>query len=512
MGMEHRLEPRLEQRLKLSPRIIQSIEILQLPLLALEERVEQELVENPVLELRGEGPGEGDETQPGESPAEGTATSAVEPSSPATSTQESATDQTEGQETEYERLEDLVTDWEDFYSQTRRVTSTSEDGDAKTEAIQNTAERPASLDEYLLGQLRLLTLEPAMRKLAEEIISSLDGDGYLRSSLEELVASHLGPQASEGERQELLQQTEEALRVVQSLDPPGIAGRSLAECLWLQVTDDLAEAELLRDLLQHHFQDLLQNRLPTVAKATGRSLEDLSQALKTMAQLNPRPGALFAYEVVPYVVPDLTVRYEEGHYRIVANDASVPGLYIRREYRDLLRRRDIDPKLRDYVREKVRSAQWLMEAIEQRRLTVSRIAQAIVEHQTEFMEKGESRLRPLKMQDVAHEVGVHVATVSRAVAGKYLETPFGIYELRHFFTGGLVTAAGVEASYNAVKQRVLQLVGEENREKPLSDQAIVERLKAEGIEMARRTVTKYRQELNIAPARLRRQYTSKASS
>jgi RNA polymerase sigma-54 factor len=267
-------------------------------------------------------------------------------------------------------------------------------------------------------------------------------------------------------------------------------------------------ADFVRDLLQNNFQDILQNRLPVVAKATGRSLEDISQALKTIAQLNSRPGGLFSHELVPGVVPDLSVHYEGGRYRVVANDARAPNLYIRREYRELLRRRDIDPKLRDYVREKVRAAQWLMEAIEQRRLTVTRIAQAIVDHQAEFMEKGQSRLRPLKMQDVAGEVGVHVATVSRAVAGKYLDTPLGIYELRHFFTGGLVTAAGTEASYDAVKHRVLGLVEQEHREKPLSDQAIVERLKAEGIDVARRTITKYRQELRIPAARLRRQYTS----
>jgi RNA polymerase sigma-54 factor len=507
--MEQRLEPRLEQQLRLSPRIIQSIEILQLPLLALEERVEQELVENPVLELREEGPPGSEETQSEEAPADGAAALPAEQA--ASPTDERASAEADGQETEYERLEDLVTDWEDYHSQTRRVTSTSEEVDAKAEAIQNTVERPISLDEYLLGQLRLLSLEPAIRKLAEAIISSLDGEGYLRTPLEELLVSHLGPQADEGVRQELLRQAEEALRVVQSLDPPGVAARSLAECLLLQVTDGLPGAELLRDLLQHHFQDVLQNRLPVVAKATGRSLEDISEALKTIAQLNPRPSSLFTHELVPGVVSDLTVHYEGGRYRVVANDARAPNLYIRREYRELLRRRDVDPKLRDYVREKVRAAQWLMEAIEQRRLTVTRIAQAIVDHQVEFMEKGESRLRPLKMQDVAGEVGVHVATVSRAVSGKYLETPLGIYELRRFFSGGLMTAAGTEASYDAVKQRVLRLVGEESREKPLSDQAIVEQLKAEGIEVARRTITKYRQELRIPAARLRRQYTSGAA-
>jgi RNA polymerase sigma-54 factor len=510
MGMEHRLEPRLEQQLRLSPRIIQSIEILQLPLLALEGRVEQELVENPVLELREEGPPESDESQAGETSAE--ETPAVAGEQVAAPTEERTSAEADGQETEYDRLEDLVNDWEDFHSQTRRVTSTSDEVDPKAEAIQNTVERSVSLDEYLLGQLRLLSLKPAIRSLAEAVISSLDGDGFLRTSLEDLLASRLDPQADDAGRQELLRQAEEALQVVQSLEPPGVAARSLAECLLLQVTDNLPQADLLRDLLQHHFQDLLQNRLPAVAKAIGRSVEDISQALKTMAQLNPRPGSLFTHELVPGVIPDLTVRYEEGRYRVQANDARVPNLYIRREYRELLRRRDIDPKLRDYVREKVRAAQWLMEAIEQRRLTVTRIAQAIVDHQTEFMEKGESRLRPLKMQDVAQKVGVHVATVSRAVSGKYLDTPLGIYELRHFFTGGLVTAAGTEASYDAVKQHVLQLVGEESKEKPLSDQAIVERLKAEGIEVARRTITKYRQELNIPPARLRRQYTSKASS
>lgn len=514
MGMEQRLVPRLEQRLRLSPRIIQSIEILQLPMLALEERVEQELTENPVLEVREEGPEVGEDGETTE-PTDEVSTTAgeAEVAAPADDSDEP----TPEEESEYERLENLVNDWEDFYSQTRR-TPRSQDTDPKFEALQNTIERPLSLDEYLLSQLRLLDLEPRVWELAESIIYNLDEQGYLSTPLEEVVAPLLPPQAGDYDgstelaeaRSQALQQAEEALRVVQGLDPPGIGARDLAECLLLQITDDLPHADLARELVGGHLQDLLQNRLPAVAKATGHSLDEINQALKTIGQLNPRPGALFSHEVIPYVVPDLTVRYEDGRYRVVLNEGGVPGLYIRREYRELLRRRDGDPKLRNYVREKVRSAKWLMDAIEQRRHTLTRIAQVIVDHQLEFMEKGEGYLRPLKMQEVADEVGVHVATVSRAVSGKYLDTHHGIYELRYFFAGGLVTAEGTEESWKTVKQRIVRLIEQEEKGKPLSDQAVVDRLKDEGLKVARRTVTKYRKELNIPSARLRRQYGSEA--
>lgn len=497
MGMEHRLEPRLEQRLRLSPRIIQSIEILQLPLLALEERVEQELIENPVLELREERPEEEPE-EAAEEPA------AAEPEEAAAAA-EDAEDLASEEETEYERLEDLVSDWEDFYSQTRRAPRFGEE-DRKLEVLQNTVGRPLSLDEYLLSQLRLMELDPQVGDLAERIIYSLDEQGYLGTPLEELIAPLLPPEAEEAERERLLSLAREALVVVQSLDPPGIGARDLGECLLLQITDEQPHAELARQLIRGHLPDLLQNRLPAVAKATGASLQDINQALRTIGQLNPRPASLFTHEVIPYVVPDLTVRYEDGRYRVVLNEAGVPGLYIRREYRDILRRRDVDVRLREYVREKVRSAQWLMEAIEQRRRTVTRIAQAIVNRQVGFMEKGEGHLRPLKMQEVADEVGVHVATVSRAVSGKYLDTPHGIYELRYFFTGGLRTPDGTEESWNTVKQHIARLVHQEDKGRPLSDQAIADRLRAEGLAVARRTVAKYRHELGIPSARLRRQY------
>ncbi len=513
MGMEHRLEARLEQRLRLSPRIIQSIEILQLPLLALEERVEQELLENPVLELSEEQPGgEGEESE-GEDGSEEQAGEEGDEDGAGELAGESAAEAGEADEIvpeepdDFEGVEELVTDWEDFYTQTRTVAA-GDGPDPKLEALQNTAQRPVSLDEYLLSQLRLGDLSPEIQDMAERIIYSLDKSGYLNTPLEELFSPLLPLAADDQTRARLLSQAEEALRFVQSLDPAGVGARDLGECLLLQVTDELPSAELVRELLRHHLKDLLQNRLPAVAEATGRSLEELNGALDALAHLDPRPGMVFSHDLVPNVLPELTVRYREGRYRVSLNEGDAPGLYIRKDYRDLLRRRDTDPKLREFIKKKIQSAQWLMDAIEQRRRTISRVAQAIVDRQQEFMELGEGHLKPLKMQEVADEVGVHVATVSRAVSGKYVDTHHGIYELRSFFTGGTITAEGAEESWENVKQRIADLVKEEDKQKPLSDQAVADCLKEEGIHVARRTVTKYRKELHIPSARLRRQYRS----
>jgi len=507
MGMEHRLEPRLEQRLKLSPRIIQSIEILQLPLLALEQRVEQELVENPVLELREEGVEPTEEEEPDREPS-------AEEEEPETSEAEPVDelDEPTEEETEFEKLEELVSDWEDFYSQTRSARP-SDETDPKQEALLNTVTRPPSLDQYLLLQLSLIELSDQVRELAVEIIYALDEQGYLSVPLEEIVAWRLPPDADEHEgSEELLQVADTALKVVQSLDPAGVGARDLGECLLLQVTDEMEDADFLRELITNHLEDLLQNRLPIVARATGRSVDDINEAVKVLGQLNPKPASLFTSEVVPYVVPDLSVRYQDGRYRVVLNEGGVPGLYIRNDYRKLLRQANTDPKLREYIKQKVRSAQWLMDAIVQRRDTLTRIAQAIVDRQVKFIDKPDAPLRPLKMQEVADEVGVHVATVSRAVSGKYLDTPHGIYELRRFFTGATTTADGNEESWNTVKRRIVEVIEQEDKFSPLSDQEVADRLKQEGYDVARRTVTKYRKELRIPTARLRRQYSSSNST
>ena len=477
MKMNLVLRQRLEQKLKLAPQIIQSIEILQLPALDLQDLIARELEENPVLEI---GEPASDESAPGE----------IE--------NESDTYEiTEGESSEFEHVLDMEKSFFGEFPDTPRRRRDGNDTYGKMEAMKDTPSRTASLQEYLYEQINLTDLPENVRQIAEEIVFNINDDGYLRYPLETVVESIDMPT--------LFTDAEEALDAIQALEPSGIGARNLAECLLLQLRNR-PEGAFSRELITQHLKDIELNRLPKIAKDTGRTLEDVKDGVEMLRTLNPRPGSLYSAQTAPYMTPDATVECVDDEYRVKLEDHYIPEIYINESYHRLLLENKDNPKISEFIRKKLDSARWLIDAIAQRRTTLSRIINKIVEIQHDFFEKGVEHLVPLKMQEVADAIGVHNSTVSRAISNKYIQTPRGVFALKYFFSGGTATDDGSVESRVSVKQRVKNIVDNEDKSAPLSDDEIAAKLKDAGLDVARRTITKYRRMLNIPSSRQRKEY------
>src|SRR4051812_44503918 len=483
MRLDTSQQMRTDMRLRMAPRMIQSMEILQLPLMALQERIDQELSENPVLVDLRETPAPGAEAEEAPAPAE------VAPA------------EFEG-EGEGETGAVADDDWSESYGEGPRLSraALSEEADRKHDAMQNMASRPRSLHDDLSDQLGFLDAEPPVRALAEYIIFNLDDNGYLKvRDLGELVRDSGGDVT--------LAQAEEALALVQKLDPPGVGARDLRECLLLQLTPDVPCRDILHILVANHLDDIQQNRLPAIEKKTGITIEKIKEAIEHLRRLNPRPGSQYVPESTQYVVPDLIVEpNEHGEYEVRLVDDHTPQLAISRYYQKQLKNKQTDPAAREFIQKRIQSARWLIESIEQRRNTLLKVARAIIEHQKDFLDKGPEAIEPLKMQQIADRVHVHVTTVSRAVDDKWVQTPRGIFSLKRFFGGGTTTADGEEVAWDTIKQKLLEIIAKEDKQNPLSDEEIVEELSRHGFPVARRTVTKYRKALRIPSSRQRKQF------
>jgi len=474
--------------------MIQSMEILQLPIMALQERIDQEMEENPVLEMRDEDP---------DLPAEETDYEA--PDSPTDEERELVIDETTNNEEDFERLLNMDEEWPDHFEERTRPSRNrvEEEGQRKHDAMANMAARPQSLEDYLHDQLGWFDLDPKVRAMADRIIYNLDSNGYLQTSLEELIGADAGD--------EELALAKQALAIVQRLDPPGVAARDLRECLLLQLTPGMPFHEQLQTLISSHLEDLEHNRLPVIARRTGYSIDVIQQALVELRKLNPKPGADFDNALVPNVTPDVFVEpVEGGGYHVRLEDGRTPTLFISPYYRKLLMSRDANEETREFIKRKLNSAQWLIDAIQQRRNTLTRVAQAIVDHQTEFLNRGPEFIEPLKMQQIADKVGVHVTTVSRAVDDKWIQTPRGIFPLKRFFCGGTVGADGEEVAWDIVRLKLQEIVDGEDKQHPFSDEELVKELAKHGIKVARRTVTKYRKAMDIPSSRQRRDWSASA--
>ncbi len=459
-----------DMRLRMAPRMIQSMEILQLPLMALQERIDQELEENPLLiDLR-----EGD-----------------------TSENESEVDASSSTETDSD-----VADWEEWDDRDPHRPSRaalSEEADRKYDAMQNMASRPRSLHDELDDQLGFLPTDSKLRALAEYIIHNLDENGYLQLSLHEIIRD-FGGEADQSE-------ADEALQLVQKLEPQGVGARNLRECLLLQLTPDLPFKDVLYTLISNHLDDIQQNRLPQIEKKTGIAIDVIKEAIEQLRRLDPRPGARFLSDNNQYVLPDLIVEPDEqGVYQVALIDDYTPQLSISHYYQKQLKNKAMDPVTREFIQKKIQSARWLIESIEQRRGTLLKVARAIIEHQKDFLDKGPESIQPLKMQQIADQVHVHVTTVSRAVDDKWIQTPRGIFALKRFFGGGTTNADGEEVAWDKIKQKLLELIAKEDRSNPMSDEEIVDALSQTGVPVARRTVTKYRKALRIPSSRQRKQF------
>jgi RNA polymerase sigma-54 factor len=301
-----------------------------------------------------------------------------------------------------------------------------------------------------------------------------------------------------------------ALSIVQQFDPPGIAARDLRECLLLQISPAMLFYEELRVLITSHLEDLRDNRLPAIQKATGMSIDDIHDSWEELRKLNPKPGSAFAETFVPMVTPDVRLEMaDDGSYKVVMDDDRVPQLCISEYYRRRLANGTATAEEKEFIKRKINAAQWLIDSINQRRSTLTRVAQAIVNYQKRFLDEGPEAIEPLKMQQIADEVGVHVTTVSRAVDDKWLQTPRGILPLRKFFVGGTRSDDGEDVAWDAIRIKLQEVVDAEDKSKPYSDDQLVAELKKHGLTVARRTITKYRQKMGIPSSRQRRDWTVK---
>ncbi len=501
---------RLDQRMKLVPRLIQSMEILQMPALALEERIEQELASNPTLELR-------------------------EPTAnPDQLEEQRAQDQRDSNEGErelivkdegidphhrddFERLTNLAeaygSTWEaNTYETGESYARTRSHGepDVKMDAMANTAARPMSLTDQLLNQWSLVDTSPDIDQAGRYLIGFIDDDGYLRTDPQTLL-----DQAPISVSKPHLDQ---ALDLIQkSLEPVGIGARDIRECLLLQIEakartiqdpNHTEKADAERLLVSSYLKDIETNRLPRIAKATGLSIDQVKVAIVGLRQYHPHPGRLLVEEQPPVIRPDATVEYDDDLNRYVARltHERIPSLRINAQYMKMVRDSGVERGTRQFIGNNLRAAKWLIEAIQQRHSTLLRVINVVLEAQRDFFDQGPQFLKPLPMTLVADQLGIHVATVSRAVHEKYLQTPRGIVPLRMFFSGGTETEDGDQMSWSAVQAKLEQIIGDENKSCPLSDDQLVEKLKAHGIDIARRTVAKYRSQLNIPTARRRKEY------
>ncbi len=485
----------LQQKQILAPRMIQSMEILQLPIMALQERIEQEMEENPVLEIKDE---EADAEVSLEAGAD-----AESPDAPSEEERELVIDEAKNNEEDFERLLNMDEQWPDHFEERSHPSSNRVDeaGERKHDAMANMAARPQSLHDYLHDQLGWFDLEPELRAMADRIIYNLDANGYMAGSLQDL----LGVDATD----EDLELAQKALGLVQKLDPPGIAARNLKECLLMQLVAGMPFHEQLKTLISNHLEDLEHNRLPAISSRTGYGIELVKQTLEELRKLNPKPGAIFGETSVAPVTPDVFVDVQEnGQYKVRMEETNTPKLFISPYYRKLITSGKANEETREYIKRKVNSAQWLIDSIQQRRGTLSRVSQAIVDHQTRFLDKGPEFIEPLKMQQIADKVGVHVTTVSRAVDDKWVQTPRGIFPLKRFFCGGTVREDGEEVAWDKVRLKLQEVIDQEDKQSPLSDDALKAELATHGITVARRTVTKYRKAMNIPSSRQRREWKS----
>src|SRR6516162_6440093 len=499
MQLNTSLSHRMELRTVIAPRMIQSMEILQLPIMALQERIEHELEENPVLELRDTERDE--EAAPGEPEA---AVAVEEPAADVADPQKELIIEDGDNEQDFDRLEAMNEAWADHFNEESRPSSNriDEEGDKKHDAMLNMASRPQSLQDYLNDQIAFLDADEAERELIRYLISYTDERGYLTTPLEEVAA---GPGLPEPIPLDRLQR---ALAKLQKLEPPGVGARNIEECLLLQVTNETPYRDLVRALIQHHLEDIRHNRMPIIEKRTGHNLEQIHQAIEVLKHLNPKPGAAFNSDNIPYVTPDIIVeRKDDGGYDVKLVDDWTPNIYISRRYLEMYRDKSADPKAREFLKRKFQAAQWLIDAIEQRRSTLIKVTRAIIQHQRAFLDRGPEHIEPLKMQQIADIVGVHVTTVSRAVDDKWVQTPRGIFSLKRFFGGGTHTATGEEVAWETIKQKLLEIIGNEDKSNPLSDEDLVNKLGESGYPVARRTVTKYRKMLNIPSSRQRKVWT-----
>lgn len=458
----------LLQQQTIAPQMQQSLQLLQTPTLELRHLVQQEMVANPTLE------------------EESTDVSLDEASTP-------------GEDDEFDRefaeLSQLDEEWREYMQQSRVASPRRDDADERYQFVMDSIVEPITLQDHLMNQLHFTDAAKELQEIAEMLIGNIDENGFLSADLEEMSFDTGIPYDG----------LEEARALVQSFDPVGVGATDLRDCLLIQLERLGKHHSLEYRIIDHHLDDLARKRYPQIGKKLSVAPEQITKAAEFISTLDPRPGSRFRMDNNTYVNPDVAVERIGDEWVVSMNDEQIPRLRISNTYKDMMASgsgRDA----RAYIRDKIRAGKFLIKSIHQRQQTIKSIAVEIVNRQAEFLERGSSRLKPMNMAQIAEVVGVHETTVSRAVSGKYISTPHGVFEMKYFFTTGYQTEDGETMSNTSVKRTLGELIGGEDPKKPLSDQKLVEELEKKGLKIARRTVAKYREELNILPSHMRRSY------
>ena len=486
MEMKFGLQMRQTQRLVMTPKLQQALKLLQVPTLELQQILKQEILQNPLLE-------EVDEVEEDEEEL-GSEESTPEAEAEAEVPEVRVADEDEPRAADSEK--DPEVSWDEYFNDGFDLGyKRSEDQEEFFERVP--VARTSSV-ENLLSQLRILTDDPVELQIGEYLIGSLNETGYLTCSLDE-VANTFKVE---------LARVEKVLGYIQSMEPVGIGARSLQEALLIQLRHRGLGQSITAEIVRNHFEALKQRKYAEIAKRLHISVEEVQEHANVIKDLDPKPGYELSTDDVRYITPDLIVERVGEEYVVFLNDKNIPRLRISTAYRRELDRTNSNgnKETRDFILGRLSSARWLIQTIEQRRRTMVKVMECIVDEQREFFEKGPGFLRPLTLQQVASRIGMHESTVSRVTTNKYVQTPRGVFELKYFFSSSLDTEDGDEVSAKAAKTRILEIIGKEEARRPLSDQKIADILKKDGLIIARRTVAKYREQLRILPARLRKQY------
>jgi RNA polymerase sigma-54 factor len=477
----------LKQELKINPRLYQAMDLLYMPLLDLQQHLKQELLNNPFLDM-------------------------VEPEDDEEESEEETTEPEAQTEQEEKGTNDEI-DWEEI------LLDGFDAGGRREEHEEREYYEPVTVDtrdlsDHLMDQMSLLELTPRQQFLADEFIGNINEDGYLACSLDDLLnaVNEAVVQAAEEVERDTTDlplytraEIEEMLGVIQSLDPPGVGARDLRECLMLQLKEAGLEQSVPYRLVRDCFEELINHRWSEISKRFGISPTDVQKAADEIKKLDPKPGLTFSAASDNYIIPDLIVDKIDGKYHVFLNDANLPRLKLSRAYQEIARdKKKFEGENKEFISSKLNSANWMIQAIEQRRQTMLKVMNYIVDRQRDFFEKGVQHLKPLTLREVAEVINMHESTVSRVTNEKFVQTPRGVLPLKFFFSSGLSTTAGEDVSARGIKAQIEKLVSEEDPKHPLTDQAIVNILKESGVQIARRTVAKYRDQLGVLSARMRK--------
>jgi len=476
----------LKQELKINPRLYQAMDLLYMPLLDLQQHLKQELLNNPFLDM----------VEPEEDEEEGEEEETVEAETPPE-----------------EKTSNDEIDWEEILLDGFDAGGRREEHEDR-EYYEPVTVDTRDLSDHLIDQITLLDLTPRQQFLADEFIGNINEDGYLSCSMEDVLTTVndtviKAAEAIERDLDDLPMYTaaevEEMARTIQSLDPPGVGARDLRECLMLQLREAGLEQSVPYRLVRDCFDELINHRWSEISKRFGISPSDVQKAADEIKKLDPKPGLVYSSASDNYIIPDLIVEKIDGKYHVFLNDANLPRLKLSRAYQEIARdKKKFEGENKEFISNKLNSANWMIQAIEQRRQTMLKVMNYIVDRQRDFFEKGVQHLKPLTLREVAEVINMHESTVSRVTNEKFVQTPRGVLPLKFFFSSGLSTTAGEDVSARGIKAQIEKLVSEEDAKHPLTDQAIVNILKEGGVQIARRTVAKYRDQLGVLSARMRK--------